>query len=123
MYIEEFIKTYIMKYSSILILVVGMMTFSEQKLINKIIFQCNKLNKKYKNYLIIIHNLQELETNNQVENYIKNILLNSANFNLKLDDKKEDYKKGYLFDLNNHSIKHYIFAKKNLKQAILIIKK
>ena len=89
------------------------MTFSEQKLVNKIIFQYNKLNKKYNNDLIIIHNLQELETNNQVENYIKNILLNSANFNLKFDDKNEIYKKRNLFDLNIHSIKHYIFAKKN----------
>lgn len=105
-YIEEFIKTYIMKYSKILILIIGMLTFSEQKLVNKIIFQCNKLNYK----LIIIHNLQELETNNQVENYIINILLNSANFNLKFNDKNEDHK---LFDVNNRSIRHYIFAKKN----------
>lgn len=62
-------------------IVVGPLTFSEQKLINKI--KKSYLNLKKTNDLVIIHNLQSYVTKTQIDNYIKETLNNSDTFDIK----------------------------------------
>ena len=78
---EYFLQNYIIYNSDILIIVVGPLTYSEQKLLNKIKteLQKNKINKT----LFIIHNLKTYTTKAQVEEYIKSFLLKSVTFKLK----------------------------------------
>ena len=78
---EFFLQNYIVKYSDLLIIVVGILTFSEQKLINKIKKTFMNLNKK--GQLVVIHNLQSYVTLDQVKNYINETLLKSDTFTLK----------------------------------------
>ena len=74
-------RKYITNYSDVLILVVGALTYSDQKLLNKIKneMRIDKLNKT----LYIIHNLKTYTSIKQVQNYIENILLKNAVFDLK----------------------------------------
>ena len=78
---EFFLQNYIVRYSDLLIIVVGILTFSEQKLINKIQNTYSNFNKKGK--LIVIHNLQSYVTIEQVKTYISETLFKSDTFNLK----------------------------------------
>ena len=98
-------------------LVVGILSFSEQKLINKISKDLEKLEKiKEKKNLIVIHNLQTYETIDDVQKYIKETLLKSASFKIKReesnfgDDKDESE---FFYDIENPSVKHFIYAKEN----------
>ena len=76
---ELFLQNFIIDVSDVLLVVVGKLTYSEQLLINKI----KEQSKKIKRIIFIIHNLQEFWARNQVENYIKNTLLNCSTFKLK----------------------------------------
>ena len=112
---EYFLQDFILNNSDILLAVVGLLTFQEQKFLNKIKSDISKL--KLKKTLFIIHNLMTLTTIEQVENYINNILLNSATFELEkttlistkisIGEKSVEY-----FYENNDKIKtiHLIFA-------------
>ena len=77
---ELFLQKYIIKYSDILIIVVGILTYSEQKLLNRIKLEIQraKINKT----LFIIHNLITYTSIEQVEEYTQDYLLKSATFNL-----------------------------------------
>ena len=77
---ELFLQNYIMHNSDILILVVGILTYSEQKLINRI--KTEMKNQKIDKPLYIIHNLVLYDTVDKVENHIKNVLLKCATFQL-----------------------------------------
>ena len=70
---ELFLQKYIINYSDILIIVVGALTFSEQKLLNKIKTEIRraKLNKT----LYVIHNLKAYTSIKQVQNYIENMCI------------------------------------------------
>ena len=81
---EEFITSFMVDYSDILIVVVGLLNHSDQELLNKVMEECVKKDKKN---LYVVHNLQSFITKEQVNNYIKNILMNSATF--ELEEKKE----------------------------------
>ena len=77
--VELFIQDFIIDKSSILVIVVGQLTLTEQKLINRIVNQTNK------NLIFVIHNLKNLYTKDQINNYIentlkKNIFLNFETF-------------------------------------------
>ena len=63
---EYFLQDFILNNSDILIAVVGLLTFQEQKFLNKIKSEISKL--KIKKTLFIIHNLMTLTTIEQVEN-------------------------------------------------------
>ena len=69
---ELFLQNYIIHNSDILIVVVGLLTYSEQKLLNRIKIELKraKLNKT----LYIIHNLMTYTTIEQVESYINDII-------------------------------------------------
>ena len=78
---ELYLQNFIINYSDILILVVGVLTYSEQLLINKIKQEIRK-NEKDREFFIIVHNLQTFIEAEQVEDYIKNRLLKSSSLNL-----------------------------------------
>lgn len=114
LFTEAFLQSYIIKNSNAILLVVGNLTFSEQKLINKISENLKSLNLRGKTKnLIIIHNLQTYETIAQVENYIDTILKQSASFNIVKEESNFYNSNEFFFDGNNNSIKHFIYAKEN----------
>ena len=118
--IEEFITSFMVEYSDILIVVVGLLNHSDQILLNKVMEECLKKNK---NNLYVIHNLQSFITKEQVSYYIKNVLMNSATFNLEekkdiiLDDlfeSEEDVNKDNMEELENDNPYYYISFYKSL---------
>ena len=123
LFTEAFLQSYILRKSNVLLLVIGFLSFSEQKLINKIIKDLEKLNYNKQNNkernnknLIVIHNLQTYETEAQIKKYIEDTLLKSASFKIKKDESNFDDKNDkveFFFDIDNNSIKHFIYAKEN----------
>lgn len=113
LFTEYFLQNYIIEYSNILIVVFGILTLSEQKLLirlKKTYLEILKKNRHKK--LIIIHNLQTYETKEEVKKYIQDILLKSATFKVTLSKQifvKEDV--SFLHDVDNPTIIHLIFAK------------
>ena len=110
---ELFLQNYIINNSDILIIVVGILTYSEQKLLYKIKNEILKMKKNRP--LFIIHNLITYTTIDQVEDYIKNYLLKSATFTLESGHKistKRTTKSGvYYYEKNvDANIYHLIFA-------------
>ena len=115
---ELFLQNYIIHNSDILIVVLGLLTYSEQKILNRIKTELKraKLNKT----LYLIHNLMTYTTKKQVEYYIKDILLKSATFELekqmKINTKEtkmiNESEAGvcYYEKENNTKIFHLIFA-------------
>ena len=68
---EYFLQTFILQESHILIFLVEQLTYSDQKLLNRIKNECK--GKK----LFVVHNLYTLTTKQQVEEYIQNTLMKS----------------------------------------------
>ena len=115
---DLFLQNYIIHNSDIIIAVVGLLTYSEQKLLNRIKLELKeaKLNQP----LYIIHNLMTYTTIEQVENYIDDILKKSATFELeeqiKNYDKNESSKGVSFYEKNsNQRVFHLIFANENSK--------
>jgi len=111
---EVFLQNYIIKNSDLLLLVFGKIFFEEQKLLNKV--KNDMKNLKRKEPLIVIHNLKEFERVNQVEDYIKNVLLRSSTFKLvegtEINKDKEKRKWKYFYEPNSFpKIFHLIYAK------------
>ena len=75
---ENFLQNIIINESNMLLIVVGNLTYQEQKLINKIKEESNNSHQS----LYVIHNLQTFVERSQVENYIENTLMKSATFRL-----------------------------------------
>ena len=116
LFTESFLQSYIIKNSNAILLVVGSLTFSEQKLINKISEDLKSLSMRGKSKnLIIIHNLQTFETKAQVENYIETVLKQSASFKIVGEKSNFDNNSSneFYYDQDNDSIKHFIYAKEN----------
>ena len=129
---ELFLQQLIIEFSDIILIVVGLLTFSEQKLLNRIkknIVKYNKFQRHKQIYsdktIVIIHNLQNFVERSQVENYIQEVLLNSATFSLselqdislnenekKKDDEPEGvyYKETYRVENSEITIRHLIMA-------------
>ena len=115
---ELFLQNFIINNSDVLIIVVGILTYSEQKLLNRIKTEFLKIRNKTKidKPLFIIHNLMTYEIIGQVEEYINDFLLKSATFDLKVGHNistKGEKKKGiYYYEKNlNQKIFHLIFAR------------
>ena len=92
---EDFITRFIIDCSDILIMVVGLLKYSEQKLLNKVMEQCVK---QKKDSLYVIHNLQSLTKKEQVDDYIKEVLMNSG-LTYEFEEIKESY---YMNGQNNN---------------------
>ena len=118
---ESFLQNIIINESNMLLIILGNLTYPEQKLLNKI--RKETQNKKQKLY--VIHNLQTFTERNQVEHYIQETLLKSATFRLKKnkeiridkEEKKVDENDVYYIEeyfQNNDDIKdvfHLIMAR------------
>ena len=82
---ELFLQNFIISSCDMLFLVVGVLTYPEQKLLNRIektlktMIDTDKIYKK----LFVIHNLESFVEREQVEGYIDEYLKNSATFELK----------------------------------------
>jgi hypothetical protein len=116
LFTEAFLERYILRKSNVLLLVVGILTFSEQKLINKISQDLEKLKDKETKNLIVIHNLQTYEAVADVEKYINETLMKSASFKIKKDESNFGNEKDtseFFYDIDNTSVKHFIYAKEN----------
>jgi len=78
---ELFLQQFITNTCDILLFVVGVLTYSEQKLLTKI----QKILKQKKGFkkLFIIHNLQNFVKVKQIEDYLEEYLKHSATFSIK----------------------------------------
>ena len=121
--LEVFIQKYVTQYSDIIIAVVGQLTYSEQQLL----LRMKRENTKKK--IFIVHNLLNLETKQQVTDYINNVLKKSLTFqiderrmtnldeNQKVDDtvlNQTYYHEEYTDNNDNkelNTIEHLIMAK------------
>ena len=113
--LELFLQNFIIKYSDVLILILGKLTINEQKLLLKVNSHIKNLNRKEP--LIVIHNLKEFESRKQVEDYLKDILKKSSTFSLgdnsDINLEKEESEWKPLFEpKTDPKIYHLIYAKK-----------
>ena len=117
---ELFLQNYIIINSDIIIIVVGILTYSEQKLLTKIKNQIFNLKNRTKinkpKSLFIIHNLMSYKTRAQVEEYIEDFLLKSATFtlekghNISTQKGKNTTEYYYYEKSDDQQIFHLIFA-------------
>ena len=110
---ELFLQNYIINNSDVLIAVVGILTYSEQKLLMKIKKELDR--SKLNTPLFIIHNLITYTSVQQVNDYINEFLLNSATFSLveghKISTRTESKTGIYFYEENKEQkIYHLIFA-------------
>ena len=115
--VELFTQRFVLSNSDVIIAVVGQLTFTEQQMLIRIKKEQLKGNKK----LIVLHNLYNFTTKQQVEDHIKNILQKSQTFSLEekhyvtFDDmsaKSSDENDVYYHENENgKSIEHLIFAR------------
>ena len=110
---ELFLQNYIINTSNILIVVVGILTYTEQKLLNRI--KNEILRAKINKQLFIIHNLITYTTIEQVKDYIDKVLLKSETFHLeeghKISTKLESSTGIYFYEKEvEPKIYHLIFA-------------
>ena len=108
---ELFLQNYIIYNSDILILIVGILTYSEQKLLNRIKTEIKKM--KLNKPLYIIHNLITFVDINEVKTYIEKYLMESATFKLVKGHKVStelDSTEGTYYHEENSKIFHLIFA-------------
>ena len=119
---ENFLRQIIIKESNLLLVVVGNLTYKEQKLINEIKEESNNRNQS----IYIIHNLQTFVEKSQVENYIEETLMKSATFRLfknkeirlRREEENEDLTENNIyfiesFSENHKNVYHLIMAKEN----------
>ena len=116
---ELFLQNYIISTSNILIIVVGILTYSEQKLLNRIKIEMQRSKIKNKQ-LFIIHNLITYTSVEQVNDYINNILLKSQTFHLEegqnISTKLETKNGKYFYKKEiEPKIYHLIFANEGSK--------
>ena len=116
---ELFLQNYIISTSNILIIVVGILTYSEQKLLNRIKIEIQRSKIKNKQ-LFIIHNLITYTSVEQVNDYINNILLKSQTFHLEeghnISTKLEAKNGKYFYEKETEpKIYHLIFANEGSK--------
>ena len=112
---ELFLQDYIIYNSDVLIIVVGILTYSEQKTLNKIKTKLKKEKSKIKPNLFIIHNLMNFTSIIQVETYIKETLLKCSTFQLvkesPINTHKEKKNTISFYEKNSEQkIIHLIFA-------------
>jgi hypothetical protein len=110
---ELFLQNYIINTSDILIVVVGILTYSEQKLLNRIKTEIQRA--KLKKTLYVVHNLITYTSIKQVQEYIEDYLLKSATFHLekghKINTSQNSETGEYYYEKNSDpKIFHFIYA-------------
>ena len=114
---ENFIQNLIIYLSDMILIVVGNITFNEQKLINKIKKELEENEDQKDNRIYIIHNLMNFQTKSQVQKHIETNLMRSASFTIKdqpyvqvtknKDNNKEDEKRYFFVEEGNKRLKVY----------------
>lgn len=105
---ELLIQKYIIQNSNILLIIVSNLTYSDQKLINRL-----KLNAKDKK-LFIIHNLKDFTEIRQVKEYIKNNLFQWLNIIeiIMPSETNDDLNNIFYQELkDSKDISHFIYAR------------
>ena len=98
---ENFIQNLILTLSEMLIIVVGKLTFNEQRLINRI---KNVLSdQKSKKTIFILHNLFNFQTKKQVEEYIEDTLMKLARFYFVEKEKDNPFDTYHLLMAREHT--------------------
>ena len=113
---ELYIQKFILWKSNIVILLVGSITLSEQKLYARVKSEILALqeNQKETKKLFVVHNLQNLYHKEDVDDYIENVLKKLYNVNLQeismydVDNKITGFDK-YFLEKDNKNIIHLIF--------------
>ena len=117
---ERFIEELIISLSDIIIVVVGKLTRTEQRLINRIKNLAKNNEKNKVRSMIIVHNLAQYHRIIEVENHINNYLLHSATFNLikndivgldRIKDRNYLVEKSVKQDDKDIEVYHYVMAK------------
>ena len=114
---ERFIEQLIISLSDMIILVIGKLTRTEQRLITRIKNMSKKNDKNKVKSIIIVHNLAQYHRKIEVENHISRYLLHSATFQLTSKDvigmEKYSDRKYFVEETDDEDIKvyHYIMAK------------
>ncbi len=104
-----FVQTFAIKYSDILLCIVGMLTSSEQQFLDKIkkFFRGKKL--------FVVHNLINCNERREVEYYINDVLKKSIIYSFKVvnipnfEGDENNFNK-YLIESDNNNILHFIMA-------------
>ena len=120
---EYFIQRFIIWKSDILILVVGNITLSEQKLLSRVKTEISKL--KSDKQIYVIHNLKDHTTDEQVNDYIENTLKKlykieiNENIYQNIGENKEDNNKYFdkYFAEKGKKISHFIFVNQYSERA------
>ena len=105
---EIFIQRFIIDISHLLILVVGNINLNEQKLLENV-----KSSLKKDQYLYAIHNLYELNSKEQVNEYINGQLKNLFGIKLKeriFKNNSPDYHQEFYVEEENEKITHLIYV-------------
>ena len=126
---ENFIQNLILYLSDMLIIVVGKITFNEQRLINKIKkeIELGTRDEGKKKQIFIVHNLSNFQKINQVENHINDTLLKSASFKLCLkkdiiySDKSGKERFFFVEEENDFQTYHLIMARENTEAGEFFI--
>ena len=105
---ETFIQQFNIETSHILLLVVGSITLNEQKILERV-----KKSMTSDKYLYVIHNLQNLQSKEQVEGYIENTL--KKLLGIKIEEKNfqsvyPNLHQKYYVEAENNKITHLIFV-------------
>ena len=105
---ETFIQRFIIDISHILILVVGNINLNEQKLLENV-----KSSLKNDQFLYVIHNLYELNSKEQVNDYINGQLKNLFGIKLKernFQNNKGNYHQVFYVEEENEKVTHLIYV-------------
>ena len=114
---EFFLQKFIIWKSDILILVVGNISLTEQKLLYKVKQEVKNLNKNKQ--IFVIHNLKEYTTEEQVNDYIENTLKKLCK--IELDETKElNILKDNTFKYQNYFNKYYKERGENVTHFIFV---
>ena len=113
---ESILSDFIMEQSDILIAVLEQLSFAEQELLKNIINQLRQNHNKNNaiKKLIVIHNLMNISNVNDINKFIKNILLRSLTFSL---TKLKDYIFVQNMDEVDLQIFHVIIGKNGLNET------
>ena len=130
---EVVLSDFIIQESNILIAVLEQLSFEEQEMLKTLIERLKKKEIKgiQKRRLIVIHNLMNIATVNDIKNFIDNVLLKSLTFKLEPQSMRgnENYddskKKVYIQNVDNENennnqnkleIVHLIFGNKDIEE-------
>ena len=108
---ERFIEQLIISLSDMIILVIGKLTRTEQRLITRIKNMAKKNEKQKIKSIIIIHNLAQYHKKIEVENHIEQYLKKSATF--ELTDQN-------VIGINNYSDRMYFVEKSDESEEIQV---